>query len=550
MGFAVIRSKVNSALFDIWLALRQKRSSLFVPFLTMFAWFWVVARWFPLREGRDMMTYFLCFRDLLQIEPEFPLLMLFRMPLTPLFYGTCFEFLEQTGIEWVLALLYAGSMTSVFAVIREFSTLGAWTLHTLLGANLWLFRWFNAVGSETLQTVFLCLWFSFTFFAMRSAKLRVWAGVAMIVFLLVLNRPSNQTFALCFLLPLFIASVSVKRRLMLSGSFLMTYAAAHLAFCSVNYLRYGEFCVAELGNAHLPFYRLFVQEHVISPSNGPASLQLANFVAEKVLTNPIYQEYEITQDVFFRCSTQRMFNSLIYAFQENGSADDFAILRKAGMESIRQDLKGSLLRYLEHLITVFDYGDRKPIRISNLRDFSRAFVRERAAHYSRYAEKGLPLPTEGDLLPSMPLFAAKEGRRNENWFGLQRAVSEWKLAPAASSSPVAEMLYGISRKLIPNYYWFLFSALCLVFASLTGPIDLRVPLLTAIALASLLVTLFGSVQWEFRYPFDPIFTAFTVHASHCLIVSLRKSRMALLSERVSALLRRLQTGFQRFKLAR
>jgi hypothetical protein len=99
--------------------------------------------------------------------------------------------------------------------------------------NLWLFRSFNAVGSETLQTVLLCLWFSFTFFAMRSPKRRVWAGVAVIVFLLVLNRPGNQTFALCFLLPL-LANVSVKRRFMLSGSFLITYAAAHLAFCSVT----------------------------------------------------------------------------------------------------------------------------------------------------------------------------------------------------------------------------------------------------------------------------------------------------------------------------
>jgi hypothetical protein len=50
----------------------------------MFMWFWVVAHWFPLREERDMMNYFLCFRDMLQIEPEFPLLMLFRRPLTPL----------------------------------------------------------------------------------------------------------------------------------------------------------------------------------------------------------------------------------------------------------------------------------------------------------------------------------------------------------------------------------------------------------------------------------------------------------------------------------
>jgi hypothetical protein len=159
MGFALIHGKVNSASTDAWCgkSFARKLSPWLAPFLTMFAWYWVVARWFPLREGRDMMTYFLCFRDLLQIEPEFPLLMLFRPPLTPIFYGTCFQFLDATGIEFVVALLYAGSITSVFAVVREFSTFGAWTLNALLGVNLWLFRWFNSVGSETLQTVLLCL---------------------------------------------------------------------------------------------------------------------------------------------------------------------------------------------------------------------------------------------------------------------------------------------------------------------------------------------------------------------------------------------------------
>jgi hypothetical protein len=116
--------------------------------------------------------------------------------------------------------------------------------------NLWLFRSFNAVGSETLQTVLLCLWFSFTFFAMRSPKRRVWAGVAVIVFLLVLNRPGNQTFALCFLLPL-LANVSVKRRFMLSGSFLITYAAAHLAFCSVTRFSLPDYKPSQIPNSTL-----------------------------------------------------------------------------------------------------------------------------------------------------------------------------------------------------------------------------------------------------------------------------------------------------------
>ena len=100
--------------------------------------------------------------------------------------------------------------------------------------------------------------------------------------------------------------------------------------CSFNYFRYGEFCFAKLGDAHLPFYRLFVQEHVISPDNGPASRQLADFVEAKILSSPMYLQHEITADIFFRCSTQRMFNSLIYAVQTEAQGYDFALLRKAG----------------------------------------------------------------------------------------------------------------------------------------------------------------------------------------------------------------------------
>ena len=528
----------------------RRHSPILASFLAMFAWFWIVAHWLPLREGRDMMTYFIWFRDLFQIEPEFPLLMLFRTPLTPLFYGTCFEFLTETGIELILALSYAGSVTCVFAVLHEFSSVAAWILDALLGVNLWLFRSFNAVGSETLQTVLLCLWFWCVFFAMRSTKARAWAGCAVLVALLVLNRPGNVTFVLCFLLPLFIANASAGRRCMLSGAFLIVYSALHLVFCSFNYLRYGEFCIAKLGDAHLPFYRLFVQEHVISPSNGPASRQLAELVDASILTSPLYAQYEITQDVFFRCSTQRMFNSLIYTVQKDELAGGFALLRKVGMESLWHDPGGSFLRYVEHLVTVFDYGDRKRFKISNLRELGRAFVREREKLYAHYTAKGLALPTEGDLVPSTPLFAAREGRRSDNWFGLKRTVKEWRISSPAPVISPGDGLFEVSRKLIPNFYWFLLGGLCLLVARLTGPVDLRIPLLTAIAMISLLATLFGSVQWEFRYPFDPIFTAFTVHAAHSSIAGLCGFCVAHPSARISALWRKLRTGLRGLKLAR
>ena len=260
-------------------------------FLVMLAWFSLVAVWFPLRPGRDMMTYFLWFRDFFQVEPEFPLLMLFRTPLTPLFYGTCFQIFGETGIELVLSFAYAASITAVFAVLREFSLIAAWALNVLVGLNLWLFWSFNAVGSETLQTVLLCFWFCCTFFAMRSSGVGAWVGSAVLASLLVLNRPGNQTFLLCFLLPFLATDVATVRRFVNAGAFLIVYSASYLALSSFNYLKYGEFCFAKLGDAHLPFYRLFVQEHVISPEDGPASRQLAQFVEAKILTNPVYVQY-------------------------------------------------------------------------------------------------------------------------------------------------------------------------------------------------------------------------------------------------------------------
>jgi hypothetical protein len=483
----------------------------------MLAWFWLLALLFPLRAGRDMMTYFLWFRDVFAIEPEYPLLMLFRTPLTPLFYGTCFQIFGEGGIEVILSLAYAASITAVFAVLREFSLLAAWALNVLVGVNIWLFWSFNSVGSETLQTVLLCFWFSCTFFAMGSSRVGAWVGSAVLASLLVFNRPGNQTFLLCFLLAFLPANVAVARRFVNAGVFLTIYATAYLAMCSFNYFRYGEFCFAKLGDAHLPFYRLFVQEQVISPENGPASRQLSDFVEAKILSTPVYVQHEITRDIFFRCSTQRMFNSLIYAVQEEARRYDFDLLRRAGMEAIWRDPIGSLLRYLEHLETVFDYRDKKTFKISNLRDLRRSFVRQREEAYARYAAKGLALPSEGDLLPATPLFVANETRRLGSWLPWQPDAKPWKVSATPPYNAPGDLLFDISRKLIPNFFWFFFGAFGLLLARLAGPVDLRIALLTGIALLGLLATLFGSVQWEFRYPFDPIFTAFALHGAYALL---------------------------------
>jgi hypothetical protein len=124
------------------------------------------------------------------------------------------------------------------------------------------------------------------------------------------------------------------------------------------------------------------------------------------------------------------------------------------------------------------------------------------------------------------LFVANERRRQGSWLPWQPELKAWKVSATPPYNAPGDRLFNISRKLIPNYCWFLFAALGLLFARLAGPVDMRIPLLTGIALLGLLATLFGSVQWEFRYPFDPIFTAFALHAAHAVLVQLRKFLLA------------------------
>ena len=64
-------------------------------------------------------------------------------------------------------------------------------------------------------------------------------------------------------------------------------------------------------------------------------------------------------------------------------------------------------------------------------------------------------------------------------------MKPWKVSATPPYNAPGDFLFNISRKLIPNYCWFLFGAFGLLLARLAGPVDLRIPLLTGIALLGL-----------------------------------------------------------------
>lgn len=154
----------------------------------------------PFSEGRDVGTYFLYWQGLFQSNPPYPLLMLFRTPFTPAFFGIAYEFFGKLGAQVFLCAGFVGVCVLVFSVLRSYALWVGWLGVALVLANIQLFEVFNSVASEGPQTILIVAWAWVAFRAMVSGSIRTALALGLLTFLLVMNRPANQLLiAACFI---------------------------------------------------------------------------------------------------------------------------------------------------------------------------------------------------------------------------------------------------------------------------------------------------------------------------------------------------------------
>ena len=508
---------------------RQSVRCWFIALLLAVLCLWAQSRFCSLHPGRDMVTYWASYREFFKLDPGSATLMLFRPPVTPLFFGTLYDLFGATGVRAALSVIYVLCLVAVFAIGARLSIWVGYLALLLLGANIQYYYWFFSVGSESPQSFLLVLWMAYAFFTFRKAELRYWVIHAVIVWLLILNRPGNQVMILCAIFPLVNFNTAVKKRLALSLVFLLSYGVLHISYSSFNYLRVGAFQVSTLGNAHMPFYRLFLQDRIIRPENGPKSEELAQLVEREILPLEVYRKYRIDRDIFFTYASQRMYSQLAKTVgQEYGWDHQWKILRQTAMEAVLRDPVEFVLTYIDHLRDVFY------VRGSGRFDFSShnrtkpdydAFLRKR---YALYEKLGLAIPSEGDLLPgpeeSGVKAIAENSYRERTFFQLKNHPVNWTFPGRYCSYHWGNVfdIYGIR-------FPFTFVFICLgiigtgvaiVRKDYIGNVEMLC--ITSVAFTTLAATLMGSVQFPFRFPFDSIFILFGCFGMYSLGSSLLK----------------------------
>jgi len=359
----------------------------------------------PAIPGRDFPTYLRFYLQMGDWHSVFPMSMLFRTPLAPIFVGVPLDLAGGWAAQLVFTLLYALSVLAWTRVALAFggraASLTAVALILYPGYSIL----FHGVASDAVAAAAFAGWALALARAVRRPTAAAFAVVGLMVAAAALARPGNQGLLALAVVPLALA-LPWRQRLACVASCIAVAVVVLGAWTVNNGLRYDDYTVARGGKAYLPFFRAYASDHIVEPGNGPASRALAAAVQKDLLTQEPYRSYGVTLHDFFARGSDREFEDLIgLSDRVWGWNSDYSELRKAGIEAVRAHpgtyLRGvttTVLRELWH-----------PLFVSL--PAKRGSAKGAASGYASAASgqdgdtivvngKTLPRPSGGDMIPA------------------------------------------------------------------------------------------------------------------------------------------------------
>ena len=353
---------------------------------------------------------------------------------------------------------------------------------------------------------------------------------------LALIRPGNQALLVLAVVPLLLRA-TWRTRLVSTAAFVVPVVVLVGGWAIHNGIRYDNYTVARGGNATVPFFRAFVTDRIVRPSNGPATRELARAVQRDLLPKEPYRSYGITLDDFFREASPRMqVDLLALSDRLKGWHSNYRWLRDVGMEAVRahpaQYTRG-VLGSISGMLRLALYRS------------SSAPTQTASTAATPGVVAGLPKPTEGEPIP-----AAHEGGVStpdnsiytvwtsptehhlvfvhpgdaERYAALHRRMDALatNLPDRAGSPSLAHRFNQASRWFPPPILWLGLALIALVFRRPRGTVALVLP--TVAGLVVILISALG-LPAEPHYSV-PVAPAFVLLASGAVFAPRRARALA------------------------
>ncbi len=369
-------------------ASRSAAAAVFIAALVVHALESVV---WPVAEGRDYVTYIRVYAEMWHWTSVIPWELLWRMPVAPAVLGVPLDIAGPTGARVWIALMFAGTVTLWLRVGLRFGRATAVLLvlallaYPAFGA---LFHRYSSDAVTGLLFALLALALTRAWERPSTARFVVLGGS---IVLIGLARPANQVLVILVFVP-FVLVAPLARRARWAVVSAAVVLVAFAGWAAANQARYDDLALSRGGGAWLPFYRVYLTDRLIDPSNGPASRKLGEAVRTRLLVREPYRSYGITMREFFDHPTTRYHEDLVSLSDRVWGWDsDYSVLRRAAREAIARHpaaFTGGVGRSLvEQLTQWFPY-------------LPAATTPAPAGGQLVVAGKPLPRPSEGGTIPA------------------------------------------------------------------------------------------------------------------------------------------------------
>jgi hypothetical protein len=314
----------------------ETRRGVGIVFAASLAVWWVQALVIPLGAGRDLATYLGAYVQLFQSHAIDLGYVLGRTPIAAVVVGGLLDLFGGALAEPAMSVLYAASIVAWFLAARTFGGKAALLTAVVLLLYPGYGILFHELSSDAVFAAAFAGWALVLVRVLRAPSVKGFALLGAGVGVLTLVRPGNQTLLLFALLPL-LMHLAWRTRLVSIAAFVAPAVVLIGGWAIHNGLRYDNYTVARGGNATVPFFRAFVTDKIVRPSNGPASRELANAVRRDLLPKEPYRSYKISLDDFFREASPRMqVDLLTLSDRIKGWHTNYRWLRDVGVEAVRK----------------------------------------------------------------------------------------------------------------------------------------------------------------------------------------------------------------------
>jgi hypothetical protein len=513
-------------------AAAETRRGAGVVFVVALLLWWLEALVIPLGPGRDLGTYLGAYIQLFQEHPIDLGFVLGRTPISSLVVGGLLQFARGRLAEPAVSLLYAGSILAWFLAARRFG--GKAALLTVVALLLYpgYGILFHELSSDAVFAAAFAGWSLLVIRTLLSPTARGFALAGAGVGVLVLIRPGNQVLLVLALVPLLVCA-TWRARLVSAAAFLVPAVVLIAGWAVHNGIRYDNYTIARGGNATVPFYRAFVTDRIVRPSNGPASRELTRAVERDLLPKEPYRSYGITLSDFFHDASPRMqVDLLALSDRLKGWHSNYRWLRDVGVEAVRTHparYTGGVIGSTWGMLTLGLY--RNGVSNASQGGTTTAGSRSEGRPTIVSGGKTLPEPTEGEPIPSAHeggvstpdnsiytvwtsptehhlVFVHPGGRARYD--ALHRRMDELAAnLPHRSGSPsLALRLNQSSRWFVPPALWLAIGIVLLAFRRPRNALALSVP--TVAGLLVIVLTALGlPAEPHYSVPVAPAFVLLT-----------------------------------------